>query len=120
MSRGRRNAVSTSSHWAEHPGGIEGGLPLTHARSDAVNDLCRIRLEDAELPMGFQDVIQGRRASMWTQGQVQAPLVRNLGMRHDIVERAQAPALALRVPNEGVIAQVIVIVGYEDVNTARE
>ncbi len=65
--------------------------------------------------MGLEQVVQGREPSPGADGEMQIPLRRHLGARHHVVERRESPAFADIVPDEGVVAQVVVVVGDEDV-----
>ena len=68
-----------------------------------------------------QGVVQGGELALFPHPQVETALAGQHRPRHHVVQRAKRPATQPRVAHEAVVAQVVVVVGDEDVeHHARE
>ena len=65
--------------------------------------------------MCCQGVVQGGQPSLGSYTQMQKAFGGMACMRQHVIQRAQAPAGQTRVPHKAVVAQMVVVVAYQDV-----
>ncbi len=101
--------------FGRHAEPLKPELPLTHRLPGIGNQLRGLGLREGEHAVCGKRVVEGGEPPSRAYAQMQEAFSGVAWARQDVVKRAQAPARQPGVPQEAVVAQMVIVVAYEDV-----
>ena len=89
--------------------------PASHRSHDMIHNRGRIRWQQAKAPRARQRVVQPCDPALRPDRKVQHAFLRCLWLGHHVIQWAQAPAFGLFIIEKRMVAQMVIVIGHQDI-----